>query len=646
MSAQATLIDILKAARRIVVPCPQGVQPGTVNFRWPAGARHVWRRPEIVPVADWAERNRFINMSSRPGPWSNDTAPYLCGPMNVYFLPFVREMVVVAPPQTGKTEILLNCLGAMIDQMPGPAMMVYDQQELAKRMSTTRVRNMIETSPRLRKFLTGKADDLSNFSITLKHMAITFAWATSVSQLANIHIQHLLMDEVDNYESTGKREAGPVSRARLRTRSYRHTSKIMLASSPTTDEGEITTAFNRVQARFEYAVCCPDCGMFEPEGTHVMRFSGENGTGVVWPEDARDPETIHAQSLARYVCPACGAEWDDYRRNQAVSKGHWRERESRIELMDYCRRYRPRSVGFQYSALISSFVSLSDTAAAFVLAQKELKVGRIDAYKQWINNYMAETWHEDFSPRKSAAILALRDERPAGVLPPGSQVAALLATIDTQDDGFPYEIRAWGYGQETESWQVRTGYAQSFAELDKILWIPYADADGVQLFVQLAAIDSQGHRTREVLEWCVANRGRTLPLVGEQSMKQQYKQFPQEFWPGTTTKVPGGLQRLHINTKYYKDGLHRKLQIPAADPGAYHMNAECSEAWAEQMCVEYVDERNIWVCPKGVANHAWDVSVYGFCLADFVGTKYMQPEEPEEEEQESVSQPRGRTRLW
>jgi phage terminase large subunit GpA-like protein len=632
---------------RIAAPCPDGVTPGVLCFNWPLAARRVWRRPEIVPVSIWAEKNRTIDIGARPGPWNNSVARYLCGPMDVYFLPFIREIVIIAPPQTGKTEIMLNCMGSLIDQMAGPTLFVYDQQELAKHICTTRGRNVIIMSTRLRKYLTGKSDDLANFSMKLQHMTINFAWATSVSQLSSKPIQHLFMDEVDKYESTGKREAGPVSLARMRTRQFRYTSKTLLASSPSTDEGEITVAFNRVQARFEYAVRCPDCSSLGERGVHVMQFSGKNGAGVVWPKDIRDPETIHARELANYVCPDCGSIWDNYKRDIAVQKGFWREKETHIELVNFCKRYRPRSVGFQYSALIAPFVSLSDTAANFVLSQQELKAGRVDAYKNWVNNYMAETWKEDFAPRKSAAILALRDERPAGVLPSIHNVAVLVAAIDTQDDGFPYEIRAFGYGQETESWQVRTGFAQSFEELDKILWIEYYDIDGNPCVVALAGIDSQGHRTREVLEWCIFNRGRTLPLSGEQTMKQQYKLFPQEFWPGTTTKIPGGLQRLHINTKYYKDALHRKLEIPTADPGAWHLNSECSEAWAEQMCAEYLDERQVWVCPKGRPNHAWDVSVYNFCIADYLGTRFMQPDNNlHEETVVENARPISNGRLW
>jgi hypothetical protein len=91
------------------------------------------------------------------------------------------------------------------------------------------------------------------------------------------------------------------------------------------------------------------------------------------------------------------------------------------------------------------------------------------------------------------------------------------------------------------------------------------------------------------------------------------------------------------------------LQIPGIDPGAWHMNRECSEAWADQMCVEYLDERQIWVCPKGAANHAWDISVYGLCLADYVGTRYMQPKalaDDAENDADNVPMFRSKSKLW
>jgi phage terminase large subunit GpA-like protein len=147
-----------------------------------------------------------------------------------------------------------------------------------------------------------------------------------------------------------------------------------------------------------------------------------------------------------------------------------------------------------------------------------------------------------------------------------------------------------------------------------VLWLPYYDVNGVEHVVHLAGIDSQGHRTREVYDWCIRNRGRTLPINGERRLKQPYTLANLENYPGTSVKIPGGLRLLHVHTKYYKDALHRKLSIAPADPGAWHMNAECTTEWAKQLCAEYVDDLGNWSCPKGRDNHAWDVSVYGLLI--------------------------------
>lgn len=621
MTKQWTLIDMSRTRRRIVAPCPPGVPPGRVRFEWPDAVRRIWRRPERLSVSEWAERYRVMEPDGpRPGKWSNATARYLSGPMDAFSLPHVREVMVVAPPQTGKTEILLNGMGFAADHYPGPALMVYDQRELAQRMSTGRVRNLFRLSPRLRGMLTGKQDDEANFFLRLRHMRIGFGWATSVSTLSNVSVRNLFLDEVDKYESTNRQEAGPVSLAYKRVRAYRDTSKIMLSSSPTTVEGEIWLAYLRAQVRFEFAVRCPDCGQY-----HVMRFSHASGKGcVVWPEGMA-AQAVFSGKAARYVCP-CGSVWDDFKRDRAVLGGRWQEAESGLDMATWFARHRSRSVAFRFSALVSPFVGLSETASRFITAAEDLKVGKLDAYKDFMNGYLGEPWQEDYSPRKEEAVLALRDERPSGVLPSTEKVAALLAAVDTQDFGFWYEIRAFGYGQECESWQVRSGFVEDLDALDRVLWLPYYDVNGVEHVVHLAGIDSQGHRTREVYDWCIRNRGRTLPINGERRLKQPYTLANLENYPGTSVKIPGGLRLLHVHTKYYKDALHRKLSIAPADPGAWHMNAECTTEWAKQLCAEYVDDLGNWSCPKGRDNHAWDVSVYGFCLADFLGLRYQQPE--------------------
>jgi hypothetical protein len=40
------------------------------------------------------------------------------------------------------------------------------------------------------------------------------------------------------------------------------------------------------------------------------------------------------------------------------------------------------------------------------------------------------------------------------------------------------------------------------------------------------------------------------------------------------------------------------------------------------MCAEYVDEKGIWQCPEGRANHGWDWSIYTLVAAEAVGVKF------------------------
>ena len=56
------------------------------------------------------------------------------------------------------------------------------------------------------------------------------------------------------------------------------------------------------------------------------------------------------------------------------------------------------------------------------------------------------------------------------MVPGGGVVACLLAGVDTQDDGFYYEIRAFGFGFERESWGIREGKVPTFEALAQVLW--------------------------------------------------------------------------------------------------------------------------------------------------------------------------------
>ena len=67
---------------------------------------------------------------------------------------------------------------------------------------------MFTDSPRLRKLLTGVADDASSHRIKLQTMLIYMAWSGSVTSIGNVSVGILIVDEQDKCEEfPSKKEA-------------------------------------------------------------------------------------------------------------------------------------------------------------------------------------------------------------------------------------------------------------------------------------------------------------------------------------------------------------------------------------------------------------------------------------------------------
>jgi len=623
--------------------------------------RRVLRKRKKLPISKWAEQHRWVRISSREGQWQNSTTPYLAGIMDAAGLPFVRDVTVCAAPQTGKTEMGYNCLASWIDQDPGPAMIVYADEQTAKDELNERIEPMVNDSPRLSQYKTPAARDMSQQRLALQHMVIHMAWATSVARLATKPKRYVIFDEVDKYPASLKKETDPISLGVKRTRTYPDDRKIIKISSPTWEAGPIWQSMNAAQRTFHYYVRCPDCSHMQ-----VMVFGTKEGRGgVKWPPDERDPATIETMRLAWYQCESCSAVWDDPRRDQAVYLGQWRCTQSGRKLMDELQLSRPSRIGFHIPAWLSTFVSLSECAGAFLRGQASKTLLR-----DFMNAYAAEPWLEWEVERKEDTILALRDARPRGTVPQDAEISCLTAAIDTQDDGFWYEIRAWGVDHAMESWQIREGfipalwhkvdpeslksrswaYHPAFDPIREIIFEKvYLDADGREYSVILAGIDAMGHKTSEVYDFCRAHRGKIFPIQGMRNRSNRpYKYSKLDTYPGTNRPIPGGLSLLQLDVNHYKDELSGRLQVAAMDPGAWHLHAETTRDWAQQLCAEVLDEKSgRWECPPKRDNHGWDCSVYNLALADIIGVRIAARKKQDKPKPRPAPAPSvSRIKLW
>lgn len=624
---------------------------GPISFHFSRGERKIMRRRKPIPVSEWAERHRIVEMSSIPGKWKNLFTPYLTGIMDAAGTPGVETVIICKSPQTGGSECGHNFVGWCIDRSPGPVMYVFPDEITARENARDRIIPMITGSTRLRDYMTGSGDDASSLRINLAHMPIYLGWSGSVSRLGNKPIRTLILDELDKYKNP-KNEATSETLAEKRTTTWRTRRHIIKISTPTTEDGPIWTALTQeAGARFDYWVRCPHCGMAQLMDFERIDWPGKN------TDKEPSAEDVLTRRLAYYPCEHCGAVWDDGDRDRAVRKGEWRERTTGLNLAAHLAAHRPVKIGLHIPAWLSYFVSLSEIASASL---KYKESGKLDDLKNLQNQYKAEPWKEEHVMRSEDAVLTLCDDRPRGAVPGPvdgkERVACLLAGVDTQGVNeqkgyFRYIIRAFGYGDTEESWLVQCGAAPSFSALNDLLWnSEYATPDGLKYKVRACMIDAMGGRTREVYSWAIRHRGRVYPWQGVRSLSQPYTPAPQEYFPdakGNKIKIPGGLNLWRCDTTFFKSDLAHKLSIAPDDPGAFHLHDNAGgilEQYARELCAEvWDDEKQAWTNPHGKPNHYWDCETMALALAFILNIRHRtRPEErPRTALKKTVERQRG-----
>ena len=410
------------------------------------------------------------------------------------------------------------------DVDPGNIMLVYPDKPTAHK-NCRQIQSIIDNSPRLNRYMTGRADDFTADRIQLLHLLMSMAWAGSVSSLGNITCRYLVLDELDKYvEHLNARETSPDKLAEKRLTTFEDTSLTIKLSTPTIETGLIWQAYTKeAQVRFEYLVQCPDCKQFlkmEPEQIKI-------------PENESDPEKIEAEKLAWYECQECGSHWNDEKRNQAVQKGFWRDIETKIEISKYMNKYRPAKIGALIPADISWFVSLSKNKAA------ELKAGKDrNAKKDYYTQYRAVPFKDHQQERPEQSILLLIDkDTQSGVVPGQGKVRVLLAHADTHKKAeklyFKYEIRAFGSGVNPDSWQIKYGSVFGLRALAEIVFgRVYKDLDGNEYSVFRCGIDAMGSdtTTTQIYHWCRQYR-MFLPTQGNPRIAVNWRVSNRETFP-------------------------------------------------------------------------------------------------------------------
>lgn len=591
-------------ARRLAARVANGYSDG-FRFSFTRAERKILRKRKRLPVSVWAERHRVLTMSSMPGPWRNEVTPYLTGIMDAIAFPSVRVVSVCKCPQSGGTEAVHNFVGSVIDQDPGPVMYVYPDQATAEDNSKDRILPMIQSSPRLKGFLSGKRNDEAVLRINMVHMPIYLGWSSSVSRLGNKPIKYAIADEVDKYMLRSSRETGPLELIDKRLNTYRDNSKFIKISTPTVESGPIWQALKTdAQVVFYYWVRCPECGRDQ-----LMTFKGIKFGAC------RDPKVMLHENLARYQCAHCPALWDDHERNKAVALGEWRAQGEGdpfgLSLPAYLETFRPHNIAFHLPAWVVRFVSLSESAAAFLETLDTDSPNVADKRRNFANQYEALPYKQivvtPTAQKYTHAILDL----PAQFVP--QEAIALTCGIDVQKFGFYFLIRAWA--RDYTSWLVHYGLLPAWEDVETMLFdaqYPVMDSER-RMRICRAAIDTGGGErdygdmtmTEETYFWIRKNGvGRGARVWGTKGASWAQANKIKMSKPIDKTPagkpLPGGLSILTLDTEKLKDAFFWRLDqaVKKGEMAAY-LNKSAGQEYFSHITAEQkeMDDKNVmrWV---------------------------------------------------
>ena len=571
-----------------------------------------FRPPDPMTVDQWADRHRILSTkgSAEPGPWRTDRTPYLREPMQCLSpsSPW-RRVVLMFGSQMGKTEVVLNWLGAIIHLWPAPTLLVQPTIDMAKRLNRQRLEPLLRETPVLSDLIApARARDSGNtmFLKEFRGGLFVLTGANSGSGLQSMPAAYLLADEVSSYPFEADDKGDPLENAEARTSTF-PMGKVLITSTPgTRGMCRITSEYETRSDRRQLAVLMPCCGSLE-----VLRWREH----MKWDKPEGE---VFAQ------CPACGERVSQHHKTTMLAGAEWQATAKGDGI----------TAGFHAPGWYSpaGWTSWEQIRDEFLRAKADPLL-----LKGWVNKRAAEAYEDQAVAKINAEGLMARAQAEtfsSGTCPEG--VVLLLMAVDTQDTWL--ETTVWGFGRGEEMWRIwhqkvegSPAEADVWEQIDSIRHTEWPMEGGGTLTVRHCGVDTGGHFTQEAYEYCrqrsregvVALKGsstKAAPALGKGSRVDVNAR-------GQTIKK--GLTLYQVGGDTLKRTVYARLKKDAPGPGAIHLPNDVTEEYLQGLTCERLVPKMVkgfqvlgWENPSGARNEPLDLTVYALAILELVKRRY------------------------
>ncbi|MFY4756365.1 phage terminase large subunit family protein [Aliarcobacter butzleri] len=557
----------------------------------------------LMTVSEWADNFRVLpsESSSQPGQYRTETMPYLeeiayeLSPQSP-----TDEVSVIKGTQLGFTELGNNMLFCYADLYPCPMLQILPTETAVKTHALSKLWPSIEASPRLKNtFKKRKTQDGSSiYSLMFKGGNIALGWSNSPATFASSSRRIVINDDVDKWPD--EIEGGnPLDLSKNRAETYSN-KKIYNNASPAKKHNSKILPKYETSSQGLYTMKCPHCGedvVFEKDG---FKFNYDENYQLI-------DDVV-------FVCSNNGCIIEEHQKYEMMKK----ENGAR-----YVHKFPERKhKGYRVPSYYSPFAKWNEIFQSFLDARKEQKEKKISTkMASWMNTKDANVWEEKIEKLDVNEYLN-RHEEYAAEVPNG--VFILTAGVDTQDDRLEVEVVGWGkYG---ESWSIAKlilegdpKFPRVWQKLDNVLENSYKHESGIDMKILGMGIDSGGHRTDYVYNYCKTRvEQNVFCMKGDNSVETPILKS------GISKNKDGSLRLYMIGVNSAKDVVYGQLTTKEVGPGYMHYpkKPEYNEEHFKQLTGEAKDKTTGRWKKFRTRNEALDLRVYAMATLRILENQY------------------------
>jgi len=590
-------------------------------------------RPSSVvepSISKWIDARRVLPPSTPfPGRWESSKTPYLIEPTDCMSPSSVVQHIAIQKAcQLGFTAMAENVIAYFIGEVPSEILYVSATETLLNTWSAKRLDPLIDSCGLRDKIFAQNYNPgarQTGDTIRAKTFvggSLNLTSAQSAAGLRSESKRILIIDEVDGAPDqlrTG--EGNFLDVAYGRTAAFGNRKKILMFSTPTTEDVSLIKRAYEAGDQRKYEVPCPYCGTYQ-----VLEWGNDKSTYGIKAE-RKGGQLISVY----YLCSHCKEPIRNNQKTKMLKLGRWVP-----TVMSSIATYRSYHLSSLYSPV--GMLDWLEMQQLYDKAQNEP-----DGMRSFVNLYLGLPFRETGSRPKLDRVVELRGGYAAGTVPHG--VLFLTAGIDVQagssrdpDNPPRLEMEVCGHGAGFKTWSilyrrfegaVDDPAAGAWAALNE--WalttrLQFPRSDGLTFSPSMIFIDSgDGNLTDVVYHFC-AGWGLTFPSKGFSALRKRKEETGDEAGPSNfrryrAIKLGEDSYLYEISTNYYKTHVYNNLKIERQDtgeqrPGFCDFPREYSESYFRMLTAEEKHRDGSFHCPSGRRNEALDVRVQNLCACD------------------------------